>query len=145
MSSLWKNALGKTIDYEVCFILSKQIFSYIMLVWIAQISFISILFIFLVHHLLMFFKSTLTVPKIKDLVNSPNQKYKDIYDTLLHKTEYTNIDILPNDDFVSSNIEETPNMKDELKSFLKKQLNNGGGGDTIMGIESISNNSFSNI
>jgi hypothetical protein len=144
MSSLWKNN-NKTIDYEVCFILSKQIFSYIMLVWIAQISFISILFIFLVHHLLMFFKSTLTVPKIKDLVNSPNQKYKDIYDTLLHKTEYTNIDILPNDDFVSSNIEETPNMKDELKSFLKKQLNNGGGGDTIMGIESISNNSFSNI
>ena len=51
-----------------------------MLTWIIQISFISIIFIFLVHHLLMFFKSTLTVPKIKDLVNSPNEKYQHIYE-----------------------------------------------------------------
>jgi hypothetical protein len=126
-----------------------------MLVWIAQISIISIIFIFLVHHLLMFLKSTLTVPKIKDLVNSPNQKYKDIYDTLLHKTEYTNIDILPNEDFVSNNnfvsnndFGDTNNMKDELKSFLKKQLNNGrdnNGSDNIMGMDSMTNNSFSNI
>ncbi len=113
-----------------------------MLVWIAQISIVSIIFIFLVHHLLIFFKSTLTVPKIKDLVNSPNQKYKDIYDTLLHKSEYTNIDILPNEDFVN-NVGETTNMKDELKSFLKKQLNNGE--DNIIGMDTISNNYFSNI
>ena len=104
-----------------------------MLSWIIQISLISIIFIFLVHHLLLFFKSTLTVPKIKDLVNSPNQKYQHIYDTILNKSdslssstslslssssvpsaEYTNIELLPlNDD----------SMKDELKSFLKKQLN----------------------
>ncbi len=84
----------------------------------------------------MFFKSTLTVPKIKDLVNFPNQKYKNIYDTLSHNTSgnsdfdfngnfepnpnsYTNIDLLP-----STEINEQNNMKDELKSFLKKQLNN---------------------
>ena len=96
-----------------------------MLSWIIQISLISIIFIFLVHHLLLFFKSTLTVPKIKDLVNSPNQKYQHIYDTILNKSdtlssssvpsaEYTNIELLPlNDD----------SMKYELKSFLKKQLN----------------------
>jgi hypothetical protein len=102
-----------------------------MLSWIIQISLISILFIFLVHHLLLFFKSTLTVPKIKDLVNSPNQKYQHIYDTILNKSGsllvpssssssssssvgYTNIELLPlNND----------SMKDELKSFLKKQLN----------------------
>jgi hypothetical protein len=88
-----------------------------MFTWIIQISIISIIFIFLVHHLLMFFKATLTVPKIKDLVNSPNQKYQNIYDTISHKsTSYTDIDLLPT---VESN-----NMKNELKSFLKKQLNN---------------------
>ena len=91
-----------------------------MLSWIIQISLISIIFIFLVHHLLLFFKSTLTVPKIKDLVNSPNQNYQHIYDTILDKSstiEYTNIDLLPSD------INNDSTMKNELKSFLKKQLN----------------------
>jgi len=86
----------------------------------------SIIFIFLVHHLISFFKSTLTVPKIKDLVNSPNQKYQNIYDTLknMHNTDhnvshsYTSIDLLPMD----AGSTPTNSMKDELKSFLKKQL-----------------------
>jgi len=94
-----------------------------MLSWIIQISLISIIFIFLVHHLLMFFKTTLTVPKIKDLVNSPNQKYQNIYDTISHNSNsggYTDIDLLPSDNFVNN---ESTNMKNELKSFLKKQLN----------------------
>ena len=106
-----------------------------MLAWIIQISLISIIFIFLVHHLLMFFKSTLTVPKIKDLVNSPNQKYKNIYDTILHNSSsvgYTDIDILPDDNFVNN---EPNNMKNELKSFLKKQLNSNN--DSVMGINTI--------
>jgi len=99
-----------------------------MLTWIIQISLISIIFIFLVHHLLMFFKTTLTVPKIKDLVNSPNQIYQNIYDTISHKSSsYTDIDLLPDDNF--SNSEST--MKNELKSFLKKQLN--GNTDNIIG------------
>ena len=93
-----------------------------MLTWIIQISLISIIFIFLVHHLLMFFKSTLTVPKIKDLVNSPNQKYQNIYDTISHNsTSYTDIELLPNNDMINMN---SSNMKNELKTFLKKQLNN---------------------
>jgi hypothetical protein len=106
-----------------------------MLTWIIQISLISIIFIFLVHHLLMFFKTTLTVPKIKDLVNSPNQKYQNIYDTISHKSSdsgYTDIDLLPNDEFVSN---ESNSMKNELKSFLKKQLN--GNTDNVMGMDSI--------
>ena len=43
---------------------------------------ISLTLIFLVHHLYMFLMNTLTVPKIKDLVNKPTQQYKDIYNTL---------------------------------------------------------------
>ena len=93
-----------------------------MLSLIIQISIISIIFIFLVHHLIMFFKSTLTVPKIKDLVNSPNQKYQNIYDTISHNsTSYTDIELLPNNDMINMN---SSNMKNELKTFLKKQLNN---------------------
>ena len=109
-----------------------------MLTWIIQISIISIIFIFLVHHLIMFFKTTLTVPKIKDLVNSPNQKYQNIYDTISHKsTLYTDTDLLPTGDIVN----ESSNMKNQLKSFLKKQLNNDS--DNVMGMNSFSGDNFS--
>ena len=37
---------------------------------------ISLTLIFLVHHLYMFLMNTLTVPKIKDLVNKPTQQYQ---------------------------------------------------------------------
>ena len=50
-----------------------------MLFWSLQITVISIILIFLVHHLIHFFKSTLTVPKVKDLVHAPAQKYENIY------------------------------------------------------------------
>jgi hypothetical protein len=56
-----------------------------MLSWIIQITIISIILIFLVHHLINFFKSTLTVPKIKDLVNTPNKKYENMYG-IIHNT-----------------------------------------------------------
>ena len=114
--------------------------------WILQISIISIIFIFLVHHLLCFFKTTLTVPKMKDLVNSPVKKYQDIFDTIANNNTNTNYNTnynkyLPNDndndnDYTDINLLPTENinsnssgnhssmkMKNELKSFLKKQFN----------------------
>ena len=119
-----------------------------MLSWIIQISLISIILIFLVHHLIGFFKTTLTVPKIKDLVNSPSQKYQHMFDTISKgdlnpskfsydsssSNSYTAIDLLPtemqfnadnsNNSFVL-NTSTKDVMKDELKSFLKKQMNTG--------------------
>ena len=108
-----------------------------MLSWVIQTTILSIIFIFVVHYLINFFKSTLTVPKIKDLVNSPTQKYENMYsiinsnnsnlDTSLDtntntnntgldfKIEYTAADLLPKPD--------TESMKNELKSFLKQQSN----------------------
>jgi hypothetical protein len=98
-----------------------------MLSWAIQITIISFILIFLVHHLINFFKSTLTVPKIKDLVNTTTQKYENIYNIINNSSstsempdktkDYTLIDLLPtkNDD---------TNMKSELKNFLKSQLHN---------------------
>ena len=111
-----------------------------MLSWIIQISIISIIFIFLVHHLISFFKSTLTVPKIKDLVNSPIKKYQGIFDTIsnsntnkidssfensyVNENSYTDINLLPTENTnPNSNSNSNTDMKDELKMFLKKQLN----------------------
>jgi hypothetical protein len=117
-----------------------------MLSWVIQITVISIILIFLVHHLINFFKSTLTVPKIKDLVNTSSQKYENIYNTLKKSSaspisldDYSLIDLLPKKEEVS--------MKNELKNFLKKQLHNSNeNGTSIMALDSISNmNSFSNF
>lgn len=115
-----------------------------MLSWAIQITIISIVLIFLVHHLINFFKSTLTVPKIKDLVNSPTQKYENMYNIINNnskgldsKNDYTLIDLLPN-----KNNEET-NMKSELKNFLKSQLNFSDNDSNILSLESTSN-SYSN-
>lgn len=122
-----------------------------MLFWTIQITVISIVLIFLVHHLINFFKSTLTVPKIKDLVNTPTQKYENMYNIInnnqnnnenTHKesnldNEYSLIDLLPKPE---------TNMKSELKSFLKSQLNNSKTNETVISnLDSMSNvNTYSN-
>ena len=53
-----------------------------MLYWTIKITIISITLIFLVHHLISFFTSTLTVPKIKDILTSSTQKYDLIYNII---------------------------------------------------------------
>ena len=49
-----------------------------MLYLLVKTSIISLILIFLVHYLYDFFKTNLTIPKIKDLVNRPNDKYNEI-------------------------------------------------------------------
>lgn len=123
-----------------------------MLSWIIQITIISFILIFLVHHLINFFKSTLTVPKIKDLVNTPTQKYENMYNIINNskkttsntnlENEYSLIDLLPKKD--------DTNMKSELKNFLKSQLDTSKtyediNGTDISALDYMSNtNSYSN-
>ena len=49
---------------------------------ILKWSIISLTIIYLIHHLYMFFLNTLTVPKVKDLVNKPTEQYDEIFKTL---------------------------------------------------------------
>jgi hypothetical protein len=81
---------------------------------------------------------------MKDLVNSPAKKYQDIFDTISNTntnlnsnrnrnkylpsdnmdTDYTDINLLPTENTNFASLTSSSNdMKDELKSFLKKQLN----------------------
>jgi|688.fasta_scaffold2035074_1 hypothetical protein len=112
-----------------------------MFIWAIKISILSVVFIFLVHYLINFFKNNLTVPKIKDLVNVSTQKYDKMYNVIgnqhsqphssrseQHTTNkkedpqelgYTDFDLLPQ----PNSSEENESMKDELKLFLKTQLN----------------------
>jgi hypothetical protein len=125
-----------------------------MLAWAVQTAIMSIILIFLVHHLISFFTLTLTVPKIKDLVNTSTQKYEHMFDVISNTNtnatsnsntnansnnyssetmDYTLLDLLPKT--------EDDSMKNELKSFLKKQLNkpskNVSGSTEIADIDSL--------
>lgn len=96
-----------------------------MLIWIIQTIILSFILIFLVHHLIEFFKSTLTVPKVKDLVNMPNQKYENIYSVISNNSNRNNTS---NNDMVveiknNDNQHDNNDMKSQLKNFLKTQLN----------------------
>jgi hypothetical protein len=104
-----------------------------MLFWTLQITIISIILIFLVHHLIVFFKSNLTVPKVKDLVNAPVQKYDDIFRTISsnasscssNTSSSSYIDSLLPKQNSNSEPKFVPNvasMKDELKNFLKTKI-----------------------
>ena len=101
-----------------------------MLPWIIQITIISFIFIFLIDHLIKFFTNTLTVPKIKDLVNNPNKKYESIYEILSHSKDTSENNNNNNNSSSSTDIFSLPlplnnskeDMKNELKNFLKNQL-----------------------
>jgi hypothetical protein len=74
------------------------------------------------------------VPKIKDLVNSPSQKYENMFHIIgnVNSNNYVN-------DF-TSNLLPKPNeqnMKSELKNFLKKQLNVSTNGTDISSLDSM--------
>ena len=85
-----------------------------MLFWVAKISILSFLLIFLIHYLYSFFLQNLTTPKIKDLVNRPSEQYESIMTSLNKKTTQSN----------KKTISETSEMKDELKNFLAKEMVN---------------------
>jgi len=65
---------------------------------------LSIILIVIVHYIYVFLKDNLTQPKIKDLVNKPKMKYKEIY-------KY-----VENNDLNKS----TTKMKTELQDYLKE-------------------------
>ena len=82
---------------------------------VTKTSIISLILIVLVHHLYIFLKTNLTMPKIKDLVDKPVLRYEEIYNTIKQKPSSTN-------------------MKNELKQYLqtlskKKVVSVGGTGD----------------
>ena len=127
-----------------------------MLAWAVQTAIMSIILIFLVHHLISFFTLTLTVPKIKDLVNTSTQKYEHMFDVISNTNTNTNANANTNANTNANNYSsetmdytlldllpktEDDSMKNELKSFLKKQLNkpskNVSGSTEIADIDSL--------
>ena len=96
-----------------------------MISWIVQVTIISLVIIFLIHHLFVYFKTTLTVPQVKDLINKPTKRYEEILNTLSE-----------------TNHEESTtssNMKEELKKFLEQQGSVNTNSNTINSLSTLDN------
>jgi hypothetical protein len=94
-----------------------------MWMWIIKVTMISLLLIFLLHYLYSFFKTTLTSPKLKDLVNKPQEKYNTIYNSLKSAGDGGVQNLGEDSNNPNSNsmsISNPPSMKDELKKYLKE-------------------------
>jgi translation initiation factor 2-alpha kinase 4 len=126
--------------------------------WIIKVTMISLLLIFLLHYLYSFFKTTLTSPKLKDLVNKPQAKYDTIYNSLksagdggkqnLGEDNTTTSEGNNNSNFNSNSNSNSSSMKDELKKYLKElhvsNNNSGGGGSGGSGTSTIGNKNIIN-
>lgn len=100
---------------------------------VIQTAILSILFIFMVHNIIYFFKDNLTIPKTKDLVSLTEKKYEEIYNimkknsSMSTKNKKEEEDDMDDDDTRSVDssttfIDSLPtslDMKEELKNFLK--------------------------
>jgi len=96
---------------------------YNMIFWIIQWSLLSLIFIFLLHHLYSFFIDTLTIPKVKDLVNKPQDRYNEMFTVIQNNNKSNNIQQVENSD-IKQPSDDT--MHNELLDFLNniKKNNN---------------------
>jgi hypothetical protein len=104
--------------------------------WVVKVVTVSIMIIFLLHNLYIFFKETLTVPKMKDMVKRPQQKYESLFrelednriNTNANANANTNMNMNTNTNHSSAanatanaanaNATENDTMKNELKRYL---------------------------
>jgi hypothetical protein len=100
-----------------------------MLPWIIQMSIISLILIILVHYLFTFFMTNLTIPKVKDLVNKPQQQYEVLYNTMREQPKPQN------------KSPDNESMKTELKNYLKELSEKNRGSDnttnTVNGVKDV--------
>ena len=120
-----------------------------MLFWTIQVTLISIILIFLINHLLVFFKTNLTTPKIKDLVNAPTQKYDAIFNAMNFNAMNTssansvNINNISLEELLPPIQPDPVDMKNELKQFMKKQFkeNNNNPSNSTINLDSFNSSS----
>jgi hypothetical protein len=52
------------------------------MLWLIQNILFSVCLIVIIHYLYIYFKTTLTTPKVKDLIHCPKKKYESLFNTI---------------------------------------------------------------
>jgi hypothetical protein len=95
-----------------------------MIFWILQRTIISLILILCCHYIYIFLKNNLTIPKTRDLVNSPRDKYKEMYSKINEDISVKNMNS-KNENVTDKS---QTKMKDELKNYLRDLKNSGSNG-----------------
>jgi len=99
-----------------------------MLFFTLKTIFVSLLLIALIHYLYGFFKNTLTVPKVKDLVNKPAERYNKMFAGINDENDYRQVQERNRQEQEQPQPQNVvpQNMQAELNNFLnelKKPMN----------------------
>ena len=92
-----------------------------MFLFVVQSTILSVIFIYIAHSLFLYFRDTMTVPKIKDLVNAPSKQYMDMYGIISKHKTYDDDDEYDNEHEDVRQIV-SADMKNELTDFFKKKV-----------------------
>ena len=93
-----------------------------MFIAILQWVIISLLLIVLIHYLYSFFIDTLTVPKVRDLIEKPTQRYNQIVKSTIDNSSTHQLQSTQPQPQIQSQIQpqEDNKMESELRSFLNE-------------------------
>ena len=58
------------------------------MIWFIQNIAFSVSLIVIIHYLYLYFETTLTTPKVKDLIHCPKQKYNSLFETINRKLNH---------------------------------------------------------
>ena len=111
------------------------------MLWIAQVVSVSFVIIFILHNLYFFFKETLTVPKMKDMVKRPQQRYDTLFRELRMHNEAPNNHALIGSNDAPDTKDASDTMKTELKRYLM-ELNASTAAPAEPQSHSLSNSNF---
>ena len=104
-----------------------------MLVWIIQNIVISVIIIFLIHNLVIYFKNSYTTKKTKDVVGFHVQKYRNIMDelqesaekekqVLIREAETAKQQLDNNKEKTDLSDRELRSMNEDLADFIQRQI-----------------------
>jgi hypothetical protein len=119
--------------------------------WIIKVTIFSLLLIFLIHYLYAFFKTTLTAPKLKDLVNKPRAKYNTIYKSLQNTADGGSSNLGDRgggggdgggDGNNNTTLSKPSNMKSELMKYVKELSASSGSVDSLVPNDGLSSNNI---
>lgn len=92
------------------------------MLWFIQVSVVSLIIIFVLHNLYLFFKETLTVPKIKDMVKRPQQKYETLFRELRNQVADASNTNSNSNTKINLNFSNSNSAADDMKNELKRYL-----------------------
>jgi ubiquinone/menaquinone biosynthesis C-methylase UbiE len=92
--------------------------------YLFKISILSLLIVIFIHHIIIYFKNSLTTPKIIDCVNKPKKEYENIKEILKNiKEEDIKEEDIKEEDIKKEEKENIVNL-DTMREELTSHINN---------------------